>query len=258
MSKEFSMEESENIIANFQNGDSAIANYLTELSDVSKIKLPPVPSFDNQTSNIRSFFSARKGATVVAIEVAILATAVASAAALSGIGPKPVVNFVQSAATQVKDVVKSVSTFITEDDDSAPNPDMQLPDPQPTAAPVATETPNSQPAPSSQPTTATPQAPQSTPKATPKATPTPVSPSVKPDPKPTAPGMGVPAPTKKSDDDDDDHDDDEGDDDHKSLTPKATSTRPGTKLSSPKPKESPTKKSSDDDDDDHDDEEDDD
>ena len=195
VSKEFSMEESENIITNFQSGDSPMANFLNELSDVSKIKLPPVPSFDNQPSNIRSFFSARKGATVVAIEVAILATAVASAAALSGIGPEPVVNFVKAAATQVQTVAKSVSTFIAEDDGAAPNQDQQIPNPQSTAAaPVATETPSAQSTLNKATKTS-----ETSPKQAPKV-----------HPNPTKSGIGVAAPTKKSSDGDDG---DDGDDD---------------------------------------------
>ena len=91
MSNEFSMEESENLIASFQSGDIPIARFLNELADVSKIKLPPIPPMvEKDASNVRSIFSARKGATVAAIQIALLATAVASAAALSGIGPEPV------------------------------------------------------------------------------------------------------------------------------------------------------------------------
>ena len=227
MSKEFSIEETENLIANFQSDNSPLANYLNQLSDVTKIKLPPVPpSLDGYESNVRGLRSARKGMTIFAIEAALIATAVASAAALSGFGPEPVVNFVKSTAESVTKTVEKVASLVTGGDTNSPSdpePEVSAPAPDPSETPSAT---------ASEPSSETP---------TKSATPTP---SAKADPKPSLTpspestkkqetnGIGVPAPTKKADNDDEDNEsDNEGGDDGE-LQP-VESKKPSESIKSP-------------------------
>ena len=244
MSNEISMDETEALIANFQNGGSPLANYLIELSDVSKIELPPIPpSINGFESNVRGLRSAKKGMTIFAIEAAIIAAAATSAAALSGIGPEPVVNFVQSTADVVTSTVQKVASLITGGSNS------QEPAPETTASAI-------DPSPSTSATTAPSVEP------TPSATPTPIptkstvtTPGAKADSKPT--GIGVPSPSKGTNNDDEDGEDGEENEHSEKTTaptikatimasPKATVTKsseseekttedPSTAISSPKP-----------------------
>ena len=241
MSNEISMDETEALIANFQNGGSPLANYLIELSDVSKIELPPIPpSINGFESNVRGLRSAKKGMTIFAIEAAIIAAAATSAAALSGIGPEPVVNFVQSTADVVTSTVQKVASLITGGSNS------QEPAPETTASAI-------DPSPSTSATTAPSVEP------TPSATPTPIptkstvtTPGAKADSKPT--GIGVPSPSKGTNNDDEDGEENEHSEKTPAPTikatimasPKATVTKsseseekttedPSTAISSPKP-----------------------
>ena len=228
MSKEFSMEETENLIANFQSDSSPLANYLNQLSDVTKIKLPPVPpSLDGYESNVRGLRSARKGMTIFAIEAALIATAVASAAALSGFGPEPVVNFVKSTAESVTTTFEKVASLVTGGDinsPSDPDPEVSAPAPDPSETPSAT---------ASEPSSETP---------TKSATPTP---SAKADPKPSLTpspestkkqetnGIGVPAPTKKADNDDDSEDGEDGENEEDEAAEPVESKKPSESIKSP-------------------------
>ena len=211
MSKEFSMEETETLIANFQNGGSPLANYLNELSDVSKIKLPPMPpSIDGFESNLRRLGSARKGMTIIAIEAAIIVAAATSAAALSGIGPEPVVNFVKSTADVVTSTVKKVASIVTGGSNSQePAPESTAPVTDPSPSTSATTAPSVGPTPSE----------TSTPTPTPATTKSPlITPSAKADPKPT--GTGVPSPSKAANNDDGQEDGEENE--HSVSTPAPT------------------------------------
>ena len=219
MSKEFSMEETENLIANFQSDSSPLANYLNQLSDVTKIKLPPVPpSLDGYESNVRGLRSARKGMTIFAIEAALIATAVASAAALSGFGPEPVVNFVKSTAESVTKTVEKVASLVTGGDSNSPSdpePEVSAPAPDPSETPTKSATP-------------TPSA-----KADPKPSLTPSPESTK---KQETNGIGVPAPTKKADNDDDSEDGEDGEvgeNDEDEAAEPVESKKPSESIKSP-------------------------
>ena len=236
MSKELSLHETEAIIVNFQSGGSLLADYLKELSDVSKIKLPSqAPSIDGLDSNVRNLRSAKKGMIIFAVEAAIIAAAATSAAALSGIGPKPIVKFVKSTAEVVSQAVEKVATLVTGGNANTPEP---APDSAPTAFdPLSTPTPT----PTPTPTQSNNPAPESSPvPVKPVASPTP---TVKTSPKPT--GIGVPSPTKGSNDDDDESNDDESNDgesdDDENTSASPTSKPKSTSFASPMA--SPTKKS---------------
>lgn len=198
MSQEFSMDETEAIIANFQNGESLLANYLVDLSDVSKIKLPSIPpSISGNDSNVIGLRSARKGMTIFLIEAAIIAAAATSAAALSGIGPEPVVKFVRNTANVVTSTVEKVASFVTGENAKSqePAPETTLPvaDPSPSTSESPTSVADPTPIPSSTPAPAVTVSPTPTKSTSP-------TPTTKADPKPT--GFGVPSPSKGASNDD--------------------------------------------------------
>jgi hypothetical protein len=220
MSQEFSLEESESLITNFQNSNTKLAKFLTELSDVSKIQLPPItPSIEDSESNVRGLRSARKGIVVFAIEAAIIVAAATSAAALSGIGPEPVVKFVKSTAKVVTNTVEAISSFVTGSEPNNSEPEGM------NAAPDPTNSPEPSSAADPEPTTNTAVDSNSTAAPiAPKTSPTP-SPSATADPKPSE-GKGIPAPTKNSGGEDES---DDGENEATSITsspaPKTTASK---------------------------------
>ena len=115
MLNELSMEESENLIANFQNiSGNPLADFLKDLSDISNIQLPAQPPvIGDQIGNVRMLRSARKGIFVFAAQAIIITTAIAGAAALSGFAPSPIVNFAKSTAHNLSVTFKKVAEVIT-------------------------------------------------------------------------------------------------------------------------------------------------
>ena len=113
MSKELTIEETESLISNFQSADHPLAHYLNELSDTSKISLPPQPplleGYFGKVSHLRS---ARKGGIIIAIEAAIIIAAATGAAALTGNAPEPIVNFVKNTTKTISKAVERVASIV--------------------------------------------------------------------------------------------------------------------------------------------------
>lgn len=126
--KEFSLEQSEELIANLKSGAPSefeqlrsTLSLLAHVPDISPVSLPPIlPSSIDQPVPIIPARSSKSRRTIVtSIMVAgLFASASLAAAAVTGIGPAVIVNAGHSAAKFVKDVVGGVTHVVTGNTDT--------------------------------------------------------------------------------------------------------------------------------------------
>lgn len=127
--KEFSIEESEQLIANLKSGvpsefeqlRSAL-NLLAHVPEMSPVATPPVlPSSISQPAAVVPIKSAKPRRTIVTsiVVLGLFASGSLAAAAVTGIGPSVIVNAGHSAARFVKNVVTGVSNVVTGNDSAA-------------------------------------------------------------------------------------------------------------------------------------------
>lgn len=121
--REFSVEESEQLIANLKSGvpsefeqlRSAL-NLLAHVPEISPVATPPVlPSSISQPAAVVPIKSSKPRRTIVTsiVVLGLFASGSLAAAAVTGIGPSVFVNAGHSAARFVKDVVSGVTNVVT-------------------------------------------------------------------------------------------------------------------------------------------------
>lgn len=121
--EEFSIEQSEKLIANLKSGAPSefeqlrsALNLLAHVPEISPVATPPVlPSSINQPAAIVPIKSSKPRRTIVTsiVVLGLFASGSLAAAAVTGIGPAVFVNAGHSAARFVKNVVSGVGNVVT-------------------------------------------------------------------------------------------------------------------------------------------------
>lgn len=128
--KDFSLEDSEDLISNLKSSASpefeklrSTLNLLSHVHDLSPISIPPVlPSEIGQPVQLLTGRISHTRRTVVTsiLSVGILASASLAAAAVTGRGPAPIVNAGHQSAKVVKAVAGAISEVVTGKSDESP------------------------------------------------------------------------------------------------------------------------------------------
>jgi hypothetical protein len=128
--KDFSLEDSENLINNLKSSASpefeklrSTLNLLAHVPDLSPISIPPVlPSEIGQPVQLLTGRTSHTRRTVVTsiLSVAILASASLAAAAVTGRGPAPIVSAGHQSAKVVKAVAGAISEVVTGKSNESP------------------------------------------------------------------------------------------------------------------------------------------